>query len=193
VSAIPDRAYGLPRADPAIIERNLDRVWILSDTHFWHDNIVVYHNRPEDHTQLMIRRWRELVPRDGLVLHLGDVVHGIPTQELWSRFPRLPGRIHLVPGNHDRLARVEVFIAAGWVILDPFSFAYRDHHICFTHEPMPEEELLPGSINVHGHIHSQPAPSPRHLNTCVEMLDYSPVPLRPLIDAKIAELDAKAE
>lgn len=84
-------------------------------------------------------------------------------------------------------------MAAGWVILDPFSFAYRDHLICFTHEPMPEEELLLGALNVHGHIHSQPGPSPRHLNTCVEMLDYSPVPLRPLLDAKIAELDAKAE
>jgi hypothetical protein len=45
VSAIPDRAHGLPRADPAVIEKYLDRAWILSDTHFWHDNIVSCHLR----------------------------------------------------------------------------------------------------------------------------------------------------
>ncbi|MBV9100110.1 MAG: metallophosphoesterase [Candidatus Dormibacteraeota bacterium] len=186
---IPDRAAGLPRADPSVIERNVDRVFILSDTHWWHDNIVEYHHRPVDHTQLMIQRWWERVGKHDVVLHLGDVVHGIPTADLWASFPdRLPGRIYLVPGNHDRTARVEVFMAAGWQLLDPFSFVYRDTLVCFTHEPMPPEEVVDGVINVHGHIHSNPSPNARYLNVCVEMLDYAPTPLRALLDAKLDEL-----
>lgn len=186
---IPDRAAGFPRADPSIIRRNLGRVLILSDTHWWHDNIVEYHNRPQDHTQLMLRRWRETVRPHDIVLHLGDVVHGIPIQDLWNAFPdRLLGRKYLVPGNHDKRERVEVFLAAGWQLLDPFSFPYKDELICFTHEPMNMDEVTDGIVNVHGHIHTNPAPSSRHLNVCVELLDYRPTPLVPLLERKLAEL-----
>lgn len=189
---IPDRATGFAHADPGIIERNLARVLILSDTHWWHDNIVEYHNRPSDHTELMIRRWKERVRRDDIVLHLGDVVHGIPDADVWALWPKLPGRIFLVPGNHDKRGRVEVLVDAGWQVLDPFSIAHRDHLICFTHEPMPTEDVVDGMINVHGHIHTQPSPGDRYINVCVELLDYTPTPLLALLDAKIAELRAES-
>jgi len=112
--SIPDRAAGVPRADASVVQQNLDRVFILSDTHWWHDNIVTYHQRPVAHTELIIERWKHEVRKDDIVLHLGDVVHGISSQDLYAVFPtKLPGRIFLVPGNHDKAPRVDVFVGAG--------------------------------------------------------------------------------
>ena len=154
---IPDRAAGVSRADPSIIEQNLRRGFILSDTHWWHDNIVTYHQRPETHTELIIERWRHAVRKDDIVRHLGDVVYGIPSQDLHALFPtKLPGHIFLVPGNHAKAPRIEVFVAASWQLLDPFSFAYRDHLVCFTHESMPPEEGVDGA-DQRARPHPQPA------------------------------------
>ena len=49
--------------------------WVVSDTHFGHDNIVGFCHRPEDHEQVMIAEWRKEVPDDATVLHLGDLCY----------------------------------------------------------------------------------------------------------------------
>lgn len=57
-----------------------DEVWFTSDTHFGHENIIRFCNRPfrnaEEMNAELIRRWRETVPKDGIVFHLGDFAHG---------------------------------------------------------------------------------------------------------------------
>ena len=57
-----------------------DQVWFTSDTHFGHENIIRFCNRPFSNAQEMnaelIRRWRDTVPEDGIEFHLGDFAHG---------------------------------------------------------------------------------------------------------------------
>ena len=57
-----------------------DKVWFTSDTHFWHDNIIRFCNRPFESVvemnEELIRRWNETVPADGVVFHLGDFSFG---------------------------------------------------------------------------------------------------------------------
>ena len=59
---------------------NPDLVWFTSDTHFGHENIIRFFNRPfrnaEEINTELIRRWRETVPEDGIIFHLGDFAHG---------------------------------------------------------------------------------------------------------------------
>ncbi len=81
-----------------------DELWFTSDTHFWHENIIKFCDRPfrnaEEMNSELIRRWNETVPEDGIVFHLGDFCHGSPKQ--WNEIlDSLHGRIYLILGNHD--------------------------------------------------------------------------------------------
>ena len=84
-----------------------EEVWFTSDTHFGHENIIRYCNRPfrnaEEMNAELIRRWRETVPEDGIVFHLGDFAHG--NARLWNDIlSALTGRKYLILGNHDMKA-----------------------------------------------------------------------------------------
>lgn len=87
----------IPKFDP-------DKVWFTSDTHFGHANIIRHCNRPfrdvEEMNSVMIRRWNETVPPDGVIFHLGDFAHGNPG--LWNDvLSQLHGTKYLILGNHD--------------------------------------------------------------------------------------------
>jgi len=106
--------------------------WIISDTHFGHRNIVEYQDRPENHDEIMLRRWAASVGEDEPILHLGDVwfgkgVHGPE----WAHIVgELPGDKYLVLGNHDRDKRL--LRQAGFKIVEPFVH----QGIAFTHRPI---------------------------------------------------------
>lgn len=79
-------------------------VWFTSDTHFWHENIIRFCQRPfgsiEKMNAELIRRWNETVPEDGTVFHLGDFCFG--GQKEWNDILyQLHGNIYLILGNHD--------------------------------------------------------------------------------------------
>jgi calcineurin-like phosphoesterase family protein len=82
--------------------------WVISDTHLGHANILEYcpwrqtwATSVEEHDRAIITAWQAAVAADDWVLHLGDFALGEK-----SRLPelrrKLPGRIILVRGNHDR-------------------------------------------------------------------------------------------
>lgn len=87
------------------IQRYLpERVFFTADTHFGHEAILRYCNRPfEDVNAMndaMIRNWNRVVGKDDIVFHLGDFCHG--GAGAWnSILDRLNGSIMLVLGNHD--------------------------------------------------------------------------------------------
>lgn len=91
---------------------NPDRVWLTSDTHFFHENILTYCNRPfasvEEMNKSLIDSWNSVVGENDEVYHLGDICFG--NKEKWESIIcakkedgswLLNGRIHLILGNHD--------------------------------------------------------------------------------------------
>lgn len=80
---------------------------VTSDTHIGHRNIAKYTGRPYandestyDMDSDLIGKWNEVVPEDGVVLHLGDAALGQMTESVkWYGLAH--GRKFLVPGNHD--------------------------------------------------------------------------------------------
>lgn len=79
-------------------------VFFTSDTHFGHENIIRFCNRPfasaEEMNEVLINNWNSVVGPDDHVFHLGDFALG--GAESWKAIlPRLNGHIHLILGNHD--------------------------------------------------------------------------------------------
>lgn len=81
-----------------------DKLFFTSDSHFGHENIMKYCNRPfssiQEHDEEMIRRWNEVVPENGIVFHLGDFAFASESY-IKSVLERLNGKKYLVFGNHD--------------------------------------------------------------------------------------------
>jgi calcineurin-like phosphoesterase family protein len=168
--------------------------WVVSDTHFGHDNIVGFCHRPEDHEQAMIAEWRKEVPDDATVLHLGDLCYRgnaffkhIVAKELTGK------KKWIILGNHDRNP-YNFYRQAGFSPARPFAIKYRDHVVSFSHYPWSEEDegrkMHPHDIRLHGHIHnngySRDAFVPflkNHINLSVEQTKYRPVNLKLLLDA----------
>lgn len=81
-------------------------VFFTSDTHFGHQNIIRFCDRPwatiAEHDQALIENWNATVPEDGIVFHLGDFCYkggGFSTIQHLKGL--LHGQIILIRGNHD--------------------------------------------------------------------------------------------
>jgi calcineurin-like phosphoesterase family protein len=159
-------------------------IYIISDSHFNHTNILKYANRPfttiEEMNEAIISNWNKKVGKNDTVLHLGDFALGKKT-ELMAVKDRLNGHIILINGSHDRdvlkLKDDKFIIVEGTLKLG---------HIIFSHEPLTKKDIPVGFTNVHGHIHN--LESFNGLNVSVEKTLYTPLSLDELQEA-IKELN----
>ena len=151
-------------------------IWVISDTHFNHSNIIGYCNRPyENASQMdwdMVEKWNSVVKPQDHVYHLGDVYMKASKGYIENLLSKLNGKKRLILGNHDNgkdqiLQRhfEKVFL---WRNFDKFTL---------SHIPLREENIPGNRVNIHGHIHQNPAPSKRHINVSVEQINYTPVNL----------------
>lgn len=87
--------------------------WVISDTHFGHENILKFCRRPfrdEGHmNRTMIERWCNRVKPEDTIYHLGDFGYlkgsqGQKTteQQMQELLSLLPGKKILIRGNHDK-------------------------------------------------------------------------------------------
>ena len=152
--------------------------WIISDTHFFHENIGRYCNRPKNWQDLIIKNWNDLVSPDETVLHLGDFALGNKGNfDLLTGM--LSGRLFLIQGNHDRISKSYCETHGVTLIKNSLNVQISDQmKLIFSHRPIvPLED---GWINLHGHIHNVPPPpegsnlGPNHINMSVEVREYRP-------------------
>ena len=123
------------------------QVYIISDTHFNHEKIATYCDRPADFTERIIKNWNQIVKPEDLIIHLGDVQIGKKSDWIMSA---LPGRKILIRGNHDRQWSNLRWMKAGFdFACDGMMF----RQCWLTHEPASE---LPAgaTLNLHGHLHN---------------------------------------
>lgn len=137
-----------------------DKVWFTSDTHFGHDNIIKYCNRPfrdvREMDEEIIRRWNETVPADGVVFHLGDFGYG-GSKEWADILRRLNGRIYLILGNHDLKNIKQGYMAAFAHVTQQMTIRVGGQSIYLNHNPFL---CYGGSYKdvwqLFGHVHSGP-------------------------------------
>lgn len=177
-------------------------IWITSDTHLFHSNILTFKDSKtgklvrgdkfanvDEMNEYILEKWNSVVKPGDRVYHLGDVFIG--PKEDFSRFwPKFNGSKNLIVGNHDDIR----FLSSGgffkkvqmWRMFPEFG-------LMLSHVPLHESGLLrlkdkkgkfPDDAetlcNVHGHIHQHPSPEGPYRNVCVEKTDYTPVNIEEL-------------
>lgn len=161
-----------------------NRLWIISDTHFGHRNIIKFQQRPESHEAIMLSEWIWAVRENDQILHMGDVFLGKQGNPMrWAAIvSRLPGEKFLMLGNHDRYDEVIYTDLAGFTLVDPFI----QNGYAFTHRPVSVEWPAPEGdwhTNIHGHVHGNehrpehdgtPLEGKRYINVSVEVTDFKP-------------------
>jgi len=151
------------------------KIFIISDTHFHHENIIKYSSRPfksvEEMDKEIIRRWNNKVGKEDIVIHLGDFALG-SEKEAKELKDSLNGTIFLLKGNHDH----KMLRKAGFIIIKG---TFEIGNIIFSHNPLKKEDIPKGFINVHGHIHEKE--SLHGFNVSVEKMNYEPIELEELM------------
>lgn len=158
-----------------------DRVWVTSDTHFWHRNILTYCERPyytvEAMNDDMVFRWNDKVEQSDTVIHLGDVSFGDAAQTV-DTLSRLNGKMYLIAGNHDRNARwskkepnlLQRFFRE---VVDYKRYRHNNRKYVLCHFPFASWER--GYINLHGHTHGNYVDLYSQLDVGADCHDLTPI------------------
>lgn len=161
----------------------MNRVFIISDTHFNHSNILKYESehRPfatiEEHDAELISRWNAAVKPKDTVWHLGDVLFGSDSFHLLRH---LNGIKNLILGNHDHYP-MEKYAEHFNKILGCAQL----HGCILTHIPVAESQFGRFKANIHGHMHSKTLEDKRYYNVSCERLNLTPR----LLSSVVAEID----
>lgn len=171
------------RAASALPARRLAAVgdvWLWSDLHFGHANIIRYTKRPfasaEEMDARLYENWAATVGAEDTVVFVGDVaMRQAVGEHTWQRIRAAPGIAkHLVFGNHDLTASGGLRVAGFNDICAVLSIDGDPPLLC-TH--MPLHDVPAGCVNVHGHTHDEKPRRSAHINVSVEQLEYRPVAL----------------
>ncbi len=154
-----------------------DKVMFTADTHFGHDNIIKYCDRPfkdAGHMDVeLIANWNEAVGPDQVVFHLGDFTfHG--KRNVPNLLNRLNGEVILIQGNHDKTNTLRHFKD----VHDLAEVVVEDQRIVMCHYAMQRwNHSFRGSWHIYGHSHGTLAPNWGR-KTCdigVDSWGYKPV------------------
>jgi len=126
-------------------------IWVTSDQHFDHSNIIKYCDRPfEDVREMnltLINNFNSVVKEDDITYHLGDFCF---KREPLQYLKRLNGKHCLIKGNHDHHNKVNGF---EWVkdvhlLRTPIGMFWLSH---YAHRTWPH--FYHGCIHLFGHSH----------------------------------------
>jgi len=148
-------------------------IYYISDTHFYHDNIRKYCQRPFDNTHhmnaTMARNIRSVDTAQNRLIHCGDFT--FRPKALHETFGELmyPEHNTLILGNHDRLrSPAEIRIVQTWFhtligthkLWRTNSLVVEDKlpsgpvKVLVTHLPAQPREMGDFDYNVYGHFHN---------------------------------------
>ena len=145
-------------------------IYVTSDTHFNHINILKYEptSRPFasliEMNEAIIENWNAVVKPEDTVIHCGDFFMG-RLDEIEPIIKRLNGNIILVRGNHDTKSRLDLYKELGIEIHDIYYLPYKGRYFIFCHFPIASPEFInmvrkdnSEVIICYGHIHSNATP-----------------------------------
>lgn len=140
-------------------------IYLTSDLHLGHQREFLYKPRGfssiEEHDAAIVERWNSTVGEDDEVYVLGDLMLNNNERGM-ELLGQLKGKIHVVRGNHDSDARIELYKSSPNVveICEGKFLKYNKYHFYLTHFPclsanLEAESLKQCTLNLSGHTHSR--------------------------------------
>lgn len=133
--------------------------YYISDTHFGHQNIIRFDNRPFNTTEEMenaiVENWNRVVAKNDTVYILGDFCWSRDESEWIRILDRLNGSKVLIKGNHD-LRNMSAKLKAKFAdIKDYKEITDNGKHIIMSHYPilLHKAAYNPDCYMLCGHIH----------------------------------------
>ena len=165
-------------------------IYLISDTHFNHENIIRYCRRPfknaKEMNDALIRNWNSTVGNEDIVYHLGDFALG-KKEDAIDIAKRLNGIKYLIRGNHDKWS-IKAYEEMGFSVLGGPYVRLDEYKLLLSHIPVEDIEVPEGYINVHGHIHNNNLYKcigeyydpklyslEKHINISCDMTDFKPI------------------
>lgn len=159
------------------------KVFITSDLHLDHANIIKYCKRPflnaTDMNKTLVGNWNNTICSKDIVYFLGDLAYGKESKSTDYWLKKLNGNILFVKGNHDASNEIQFY--------DNFTLEYANHKFFLTHRP----EDVPSNWDdwvICGHSHNnnlQDYPfidkKNKRINVSVELTKYKPVEMNYII------------
>ena len=173
------------RSDPAEEDARHDKVFVVSDLHFDHENIIRFCNRPfrsvREMNRTLVDNWNRTVGDGDRVYYMGDLTYGRGRRPIDFWLSKLNGEIRFIRGNHDTdiITRAEV-------IKDRFLIRYRGHDFLLMHDPY--RPLHYDGWIIHGDKHNNSPEEYPHINNrnktinvCAEFTGYTPMNLDEIV------------
>lgn len=193
-------------------------LYLISDTHLGHRNIIKYCDRPfnslEEMNSTIISNWNEVVGYDDVVLFGGDLAMTKPEKAIeYAR--KLNGNMVILSGNHDDFDKWRT----PYPVLESEYFDYNyfgeKYEFYYTHWPprynskterkdsrvQPHYTKPPEWFDnwvIHGHTHNNDLKNfpfinneEKTINVSSEVINYTPLEINDLI--KIIQLDNRYE
>lgn len=159
---------------------NHSKLFVISDTHFCHNNIIKYCNRPfvdaDQMNEAIISNWNNVVSSDDVVLHLGDITAGagkFKDEKSKEIVKRLNGNIIFIRGNHDEGIK-------SFKLIDNLMFHWNGVRIYCSHYPVYNFKNF-GDFHLYGHVHQNSKDYKNSFNCSVENINYTPIRLQEII------------
>jgi calcineurin-like phosphoesterase family protein len=153
------------------------KVFVTSDLHLDHENIIKYCKRPfldaADMNQTLVQNWNNTIGNKDTVYFLGDLAYGKERRSTDYWLKQLNGNVFFIKGNHDESNEIKFYVN--------FILEYANHKFFLTHRP----ENVPFNWNdwaICGHNHNNNLrkypfidKENKRINISVELTKYKPV------------------
>jgi calcineurin-like phosphoesterase family protein len=167
-------------------------IYYIADTHFGHENVIGFCNRPfadiEEMNRVMVANWNERVKGNDTVYVLGDMFFRCKDPE--SILRQLKGKKRLLVGNHDGSWMTMLDVMQYFESVDSLlETAGSDCGLTLCHYPLLTWRHQKKTYMIHGHIHNDTSEDywplikarERVLNAGVDINGFKPVTLEELI------------
>ena len=167
-------------------------IYYISDTHFYHTNVIKLANRPfnnvEEMNKTLINNWNNTVNKDDIVYFLGDFSFKTNQQTSTKLLKELNGKKYFIKGNHDKITWLNK-IKEQKLIEDWYDYKEINDNgrmVILCHYPLHSwNGLYHGSYHLYGHVHQNTVLNydwqARRYNVSVEVNKYKPTTLDKII------------
>lgn len=168
-----------------------NRIWVWSDHHFGHKNVIEFSDRPyaniEEMKEHFIANYNDYVGPDDVCFWVGDVAYKQNATHTNKILDQCGGYKILIIGNHDfKKNNVKKMNFDEMHLLYEIEIDFL-HDLVFTH--YPHHLLRRPTFNIHGHSHTHIFNDPFKINVCVENTQYRPRSLQEIADEAVLRHD----